>query len=389
MLTKRIISAALALSVALGSSALTASAQMTVNEQGLQHHFGALAPGKVKLGSKFSYRVNPDGKSVSLIQFSDKALSANTLKIPTKLDSMPVTCMAEDLSGSFDHYYKQIKVVDIPKSVTSIERGCMPMYVRDKANRFIYFADIVTIACNKKTAAETFAAENNYKYNVKDATKTYVHAVRLAKGVSVSKSRIKFKWYKVKNVDGYRVYRMVNGKWKKLIDLDAGTNFYKDTACDTQNDNFYMVRAFVKSGSKTYWSKKSTIKIVNCMDTKAPDVKEISCDKNEYSVTVTINGDGERGKNYYIQVQDPESGSWSEPIKLNNSAGEISENFREFSFIYNDKEYTDEFIGGKKYKIRVRRGMSVYDSATLDSNSIYCGMEHLHYGKAYVKTVEF
>ena len=391
MITKRIISALLAASMALGSTALTASAEKApIVKKQSSADSSFTAAGKIKFGSKFSYRVNPDGNTVTLIEFTDKAIASETLRIPSKLDGMEVTVMGEDLRSSFYTYYKQIKVLDIPKTVKKIEDECLPWYQTDLNYTPLFYPDHITITCCKKTAAETFAARHNYKYKIKDADKNYVHAVRMVKSVAVSSRMVKFRWSKVKNVDGYRVYRLKNNKWKKIADVAAGTTFYKDYGCDKNGFNYYTVRAFRKSGGKTCWSKKSTIKIIKCMSRdKTPYVSDMKVSDDGRGVGFTVKGSGKEMVYTYVDVQDPETKQWSKPVISYIYNGNYDFNIKDFTFNIDGRDYTDEFVEGNTYNIRVRYGVIVGDSAIPYDNGYMICMDHVHYGKPTVRSVTF
>ena len=390
MLKKRIVSAALAMSLVYSSTALNASAlsPMTIDlpSQGTAHQ----AVGRIKCGSKFSYRVNPDGKTVSLIEFTDKAIESNTLRIPSKLDGMNVTVMARSLVTVFNTYYKKIKVLDIPKNVKTIEE-CLEAYFIDENDQFRYYSDLFTIKCCKKTAAETFAAQNNFKYSVKDADKNYVHAVRFSKSVAISSSKVKIKWSKVKNASGYRLYRMENYKWKKVKDLAPDVTSYKDADCGRNGYNYYMIRVFRKSGGKTYWSRKSTIKGVKCFDSTAPKVKNAAANGKDGFDFTASNYARDSLINLYVDVQDPESGEWCRPRTFYNSTpdAEVSGTVSDMSFDIDGKRYSDEFIKGRTYKVRFRYGVSVDDIVIPYENGLLACKDHVYYGKATTKNVTF
>ena len=64
---------------------------------------------------------------------------------------------------------------------------------------------------------------------------------------------IKLEWCKVKDVNGYRIYRstMKNGIYRKIGEVCGKTTCYIDKDLDCGTNYYYKVRAFKKVGDKT------------------------------------------------------------------------------------------------------------------------------------------
>ncbi len=77
---------------------------------------------------------------------------------------------------------------------------------------------------------------------------------------SLSMDGINVKWNKVKNVDYYRLYRMVpGGKWEKVVDVKDA--FYKDTSVKNGQEYLYTVRA-VKDKVKSQYYGGYSVKFI-------------------------------------------------------------------------------------------------------------------------------
>lgn len=246
MKTKRFASLILAAVMAFCCTATASAESFAAEGAASSENVSAL---QAKYNEKFGYITNPDGKTVTLIDFSKKAVSNGKLKIPSKIDGKKVTVLSSQLSAAYAEICKKIKVLYIPKTVKTIDDFFLPYYYYIDGD--LFSTDGLKILCYSGTAAEKFAARHNIRYQLKDKPKNHVMAVRIKNNVSVSAKSIKISWEKMQGATGYRVYRLKNNnKAVKIADVKANTLSYKDTKCSTNKDNYYIIKAFRKSGGK-------------------------------------------------------------------------------------------------------------------------------------------
>ncbi len=387
----------LAVTMALSSTAVAASADVTAPEQAAGSGIEIDKTGAV-YNSKFGYIVNDDGKTITIIEFTNKAISGNTLVIPSKIGNKKVTGLA-NLQPSFIDNYGKVKTIDIPKTVKEINKWFIPAdwnwYVDGKQVK----APNITIKCSKKSAAEEFAALRNMKYTLKDASKNYVKAVRIKKTVGVGKTWAKFKWEKSSNATGYRVFKFdtETKKLKKLADVKVPE--FKYTKCDPSSYNYFVVRAFRKSGGKTYWSLNSTMKTIRCGSLAKPKVDKAYSSKFEYdggSVEYRLNFEfrnmGE--ERLSIEVLDPYSKIWSEPetyflSDYGYEDGLAKIDISSYGVNKYGRCYWESIDKGQTYKVRIKRAAYIGDSAAYpDDYGIEPFSYHEQYGKAVTKTIK-
>ena len=387
----------LAVTMALSSTAVAASADVTAPEQAAGSGIEIDKTGAV-YNSKFGYIVNADGKTITIIEFTNKAISGNTLVIPSKIGNKKVTGLA-DLHPSFIDNYGKVKTIDIPKTVKEINNWLIPAdsewYVDGKQVK----APNITIKCSKKSAAEKFAALRNMKYTLKDASKNYVKAVRIKKTVGVGKTWAKFKWEKSSNATGYRVFKFdtETNKLKKLADVKVPE--FKYTKCDPGCNNYFVVRAFRKSGGKTYWSVNSTMKAIQCRSLAKPKVDKAYSSKVEYDdgsdvyrLILAFRNRGEQRLS--IEVLDPYSKIWGEPETYYLSDYAYEDGLARIdlsSYAVNKygRYYWESIDKGQTYKVRIKSSTNIGDSTTYtDDWGIDTFSYHEQYGKAVTKTIK-
>lgn len=98
------------------------------------------------------------------------------------------------------------------------------------------------------------------------ATPTKAPVVKLSKPTLkvklTSESGVKLSWKKVKNAQGYTIYRSTkkNSGYKKLKKVtNSSTLSYTDTKTKNGTTYYYYVTAYAKSGKKTIQSAKSNL----------------------------------------------------------------------------------------------------------------------------------
>ncbi len=123
-------------------------------------------------------------------------------------------------------------------------------------------------------------------YNKKGlSVRTHPDAPKLKGANSIDHNTIEVSWNKMKNADGYKVYRKQVGdkKWRTIANGVKNT-YYKDTTAVTGTKYYYTVRAYV--GDKNFLGSynKTGVKGV-ALPAKAEMVKAESLDFNKIKIT--------------------------------------------------------------------------------------------------------
>ena len=148
-----------------------------------------------------------------------------------------------------------LDVITIPKSVTSIGENAIGYYAAAGLHKF---SDL-KIICYTGTAGERYAIENGFKYEYADNIAPIVKMV-IPTTFSCSTTAIRINWKKLGNSSGYRIYRknLTTGKWDRIATLSGNsTTTYRDSGLKPGTKYSYKVKAYLKSGGKTYWGEAS------------------------------------------------------------------------------------------------------------------------------------
>lgn len=108
--------------------------------------------------------------------------------------------------------------------------------------------DVVYVATEADTEPVTTETIKNVTPNISAA--------------SSSLTKIKVTWDKIEGASGYSVYRATSksGKYSKVYTTsDSNETYYINSGRTTGKTYYYKIKAFVKKGSKTYYSKYSNI----------------------------------------------------------------------------------------------------------------------------------
>ena len=135
------------------------------------------------------------------------------------------------------------------------------------------------------------------------------------KDPAVGVTALRVKWNKVSGASGYRVYRLIGGKWTKVATLrGAGTTQYRDSGLASATEYSYKVKAYRKTSHGTKWSKASAKLTAT---TKPKQVKLSSCGATE--TAIRLNWQATRCDGYLV-YQKQSDGSFERIAKLNSSA---------------------------------------------------------------------
>ena len=135
------------------------------------------------------------------------------------------------------------------------------------------------------------------------------------KDPAVGVTALRVKWNKVSGASGYRVYRLIGGKWTKVATLrGAGTTKYRDGGLASATEYSYKVKAYRKTSHGTKWSKASAKLTAT---TKPKQVKLSSCGATE--TAIRLNWQATRCDGYLVYQQQSD-GSFERIAKLDSSA---------------------------------------------------------------------
>lgn len=135
------------------------------------------------------------------------------------------------------------------------------------------------------------------------------------KDPAVGVTALRVKWNKVSGASGYRVYRLIGGKWTKVATLrGAGTTQYRDGGLASATEYSYKVKAYRKTSHGTKWSKASAKLTAT---TKPKQVKLSSCGATE--TAIRLNWQATRCDGYLV-YQKQSDGSFERIAKLDSSA---------------------------------------------------------------------
>lgn len=145
------------------------------------------------------------------------------------------------LSYRDSHYYKR----NITPNVT-VKLGGV---VVDPSNYTVKYSN------NKYPGTATVAVTG--KKNFKSTTvkeNFYIGRITSYKATKINRKSIKLTWSYKKNVTGYKVYQYKSGKWKLIKTIKGRKNNTYTISKLTPGTNYkFRVRAYVKSGVKTYY----------------------------------------------------------------------------------------------------------------------------------------
>lgn len=387
---KRVISALLA-AVMMGTASVPVAAD-SISAEGASGRQAEFSTVGIRYNSKFGYKINYGGEGVTIVDFSEKAISGGVLKIPSKIEGIKVVALSDYMSDSFVRQFSGIKTVDIPSTVKQIDDDVLPFYwYTDIESEPLDFSRIRFI-CKRGSAAEKYAAERNLKYTLRNAGANDVRAPKISKNVAVGAKSAGIKWEKIDNATGYRVYRYDPDSREVIKLADVRTPAYTYRNCKKGELNYFMVRAYRKSGGKTYWSEYSTIKGVTCMSGTAPVINSVKCEKDEYGYRYLSFRTAEKTGYLAVEVLDPYTKKWSEySVHTVDSQMNSSYSLFDYSVKKYGRYYYETFDKGKTYKLRFRKAAYVTDAGYRDEDLDCRNISgHWKYGKKTVtKTVKF
>ena len=116
-------------------------------------------------------------------------------------------------------------------------------------------------------------------------TKITISTPTNLKTTSSSYNSVKLSWGKVKNADGYQIYRATSSTGSySSIKLTTNTS-YTNTGLTTGKTYYYKVKAYKNSGSKKVYSKYSTVVSVKPVPSTVTNLKVVSSGHNSTKLT--------------------------------------------------------------------------------------------------------
>ena len=124
---------------------------------------------------------------------------------------------------------------------------------------------------------------------------------------------ITLSWAKVKGAAGYRVYRLVDGSYKKVTTITKNTATYKVTGLEAASEYTFKVRAYTKTSSGNLWGKccKAYKAITAPVSSSAYKIKSVSVNApNSDAASVKIKWGKTACRGYAIYLYDNREESW-------------------------------------------------------------------------------
>ena len=151
------------------------------------------------------------------------------------------------------------------------------------------------------------------KTGVTRTQKFYKEALKMKSATTVSTKSIKVRWYPRKKASGYTVFRRVPGKtWQKLGAVKGTT--YTDKNCKSACAYQYMVKAYVKQGSKLIYSNYDKTGVTGVAKMLRPSFTV----KSKTKRTATISWKKQSNVNGYVIYRKTGSdGTWTKIKAVN------------------------------------------------------------------------
>ena len=112
---------------------------------------------------------------------------------------------------------------------------------------------------------------------------------------SSSASAVKVNWKAVSGASGYRLYRYIDGNWKKVVTLSSKNTSYKETGLSPAVRYRYKVKAYKKVDGATVWGTASPL-IETVTKPASFKMKSISATEN----TITIEWQPQECEGYKV-----------------------------------------------------------------------------------------
>lgn len=131
----------------------------------------------------------------------------------------------------------------------------------------------------------------------------------LVSAVCSSYGTVTLTWKKASNAAGYRIYRKVNGKWKKVATVKkASTLTHTETGLTYGESYTYTVKAYRKVNGKTVWGSYDKTGISCTVKAAAPTIRSIDVSTAGQAVVRWKSVSGVSGYRVYYKLED---GKWT------------------------------------------------------------------------------
>lgn len=225
---------------------------------------------KVKTISGTSYTIK-DLKAHTAYKFRVKALNSESKIYGEYSDELSVRTTLSKVKNIKTKNVKSTSVRVYWSKVSSADTYLLYQYSGGKWKRIAKTSntayDVKNLSPNKtyyfKVRAYNSKTKETGEYSSKVKIITTPSQVKKLKTSSVKTTSLKLTWSKVSGATGYQVYRSTNGSsWTKVATVSSKNNYYNEKKAKKNTKYYYKVRAYRKSGGKTYYGDfSSTIKV--------------------------------------------------------------------------------------------------------------------------------
>lgn len=200
--------------------------------------------------------------------------------------------------------------------------------------------------------------------------------VTLKTGYSCTSTAIRINWYQAKNASGYRIYRYnaSTKKWVNIKTVSGGSTLtYRDANLTPNTTYQYKVKAYRKSGGKTYWGTASSVLAAKTKSAAPAKVTVTSYTSTATSITLNWNKvSGASG--YRVYRYDPKTKAYVN-IKTVSGGSTVT---------YTDKSLAHDTTYKYKVKAYTKLGGKTYWGVA--SNILTAATQHVHSWKNVYRT---
>ncbi len=208
---------------------------------------------------------------------------------------------------------------------------------------------------NKKcgTATATVTFKGKYSGTKKLQFKIRPGNVSLLKTTSVTKTKVELDWNPPYDATGYRVYLYDSAKKKYIKIGDTKTNYFTVKNLTPGKKYKFAVKAYLKQGSKTYWSP-DYVSITVATDLKKPVISKVTSGKKQ----VTLKIDKVKyATGYVIYMSTSKNGEYKKVATTTKTKYTVKKLKKNKKYYFKVKAYRK--INGKKYYSNRSKAVSV------------------------------
>ena len=185
--------------------------------------------------------------------------------------------------------------------------------------RIVSLAAALVLTLSAAPVGEVFEGVDS-SISASAAETTAAPAQVTVKDYTANASSVTISWTKVKGATGYRIYRLIDGSYKKVATIKKNVGSYKVEGLEAATEYTFKVRAYTKGTEGNVWGKSSkALKAVTAPkgSKTAYKIKKVSSKADDSQVTVKWGTTKCSG--YMIYVYSSMDNKW---IKVANVKGQ-------------------------------------------------------------------